>query len=125
VNDPMTAVLCLNWLKPGLVAFAVRPPARQADTSDSVIYRRMTFKDMLDKSFDGMRQYVATDHSVTLHGLDVLADIALAARKVDVTADCTRQAQLLAASAIAVQNDPSAQADIARALRSALQRMAG
>lgn len=124
VNDPMTAILCLNWLKPGLTAFAVRPPARQADASDPVIYHRMTFKDMLDQSFDGMRQYVATDHSVTLRGLEVLADIAAAAGKDDVTADCKRQAQLLAASAIAVQHDPSARAHIARALRDALQRMA-
>ncbi len=125
VNDPMTAMLCLNWLKPGLTAFALRPPARQADPSDPVIYRRMTFKDMLDKSFDGMRQYVATDHSVTLRGLDLLADLAVAAEKPDITADCARQAQLLAASAIAVQHDPGARADVARALRDALQRMAG
>ncbi|WP_019956037.1 DUF2254 domain-containing protein [Yoonia vestfoldensis] len=125
VNDPMTAMLCLNWLKPGLVAFAQRPAAQQADPSDPVIYRRMTFKDMLDQSFDGMRQYVATDHSVTLRGLEMLADIAVAAGKDDVTADCKRQAQLLGASAIAVQHDPSARADIARALGATLQRMAG
>ncbi|WP_322889807.1 MULTISPECIES: DUF2254 domain-containing protein [unclassified Yoonia] len=125
VNDPMTAILCLNWLKPGLTAFAQRPPARQADPSDPVIYQRMTFKDMLDQSFDGMRQYVATDHSTTLRALEMLADIAVAAGKDDVTADCKRQAQLLAASAVAVQHDPSACAHIARALRDALQRMAG
>lgn len=125
VNDPMTAILCLHWLKPGLTAFALRPPAQQADPSDPVIYRRMVFKDMLDQSFDGMRQYVATDHSVTLRGLKMLADIAVAARKGDVTDACKRQAQLLAASAIAVQHDPSARVDVARTLREVLQRMAG
>ena len=124
VNDPMTAMLCLHWLKPGLTAFAQRPPARQADPADPVIYRRLTFKDMLDQSWDGMRQYVAKDQSVTPRGLEMLADIAIAAGKDDVTAACKRQAQLLAASALAMQDDPGARADIAQSLRETLQRMA-
>ena len=89
-----------------------------------MIYRRLTFKDMLDQSWDGMRQYVAKDQSVTLRGLEMLADIAIAAGKDDVTAACKRQAQLLAASAHAMQDDPGARADIAQSLRETLQRMA-
>lgn len=58
VNDPNTAMLCLNWLSAGLMAFATRRPAQPARQRDAVRYRRVSFEHMLDRSFDQMRQYV-------------------------------------------------------------------
>jgi len=99
VNDPQTAMLCLNWLRAGLVVFAGREPAQQPRSSDLVIYRRVTFEDMLNRSFDEMRQYVAADRTATLHALTVLADIALAASRERMVCACVGQMRGLAASA--------------------------
>ncbi|MFN3847040.1 MAG: DUF2254 family protein [Paracoccaceae bacterium] len=55
VNDPHSAMLCLNWLRAGLVAFAQRSADAPARKSDPVLYRRVTFENMLNKSFDEMR----------------------------------------------------------------------
>lgn len=99
VNDPQTAVLCLNWLRAGLVVFAGRAPARQSRRGDPVLYRRVRFEDMLDRSFDEMRQYVATDRTVTLHALKVLSDIAINASCDSMVDACIKQMLALTASA--------------------------
>ena len=99
INDPHTALLCLNWLHTGLAEFARRRPARPAQSSDPVLYRRITFEDMLDRSFDMMRQHIASDTIVTLHALGILADTAAVASRADMAEACVRQMHRLAGSA--------------------------
>lgn len=120
VNDPHTAMLCLNWLRAGLVAFARRSPARQARSSDPVLYRRVTFEDMTNRSFDRMRQYVAADRTVTLHALEVLADLASAASRRRMVDVCALQMRRLAASARELQGESSAREEIEFELARAL-----
>lgn len=79
VNDPHTAILCLDWLRTGLSAFARRTPAQASGNTARLRYKRVTFEDMLTRSFRQMRQYIAADRSVTIHAFDVLADLAIVA----------------------------------------------
>lgn len=121
VNDPHTAMLCLNWLRAGLVAFARRSPAQPAKSDDLVLYRRITFEDMLNRSFDRMRQYVAADRTVTLHALDVLAELALAASRQTMADACVQQMHRLATSAKELLNDSVAHDEIDAKLTRALK----
>lgn len=124
VNDPHTAMLCLNWLRAGLTAFASRPPVQPARRDDPVLYRRVTFEDMLDQSFDSMRQYVAADRTVSLHALGILSEIALVAAHRPMADACVRQMRELAASARELLNDPVARREIEAKLSSALDAIA-
>lgn len=120
VNDPHTAMLCLNWLRAGLVAFVQRPPPRQAQEGDSVLYRRVTFEDMLDRSFDRMRQYVAGDRTTAVHALGVLTDVALAASRPAMADACVRQLHRLATSAQERLDETAAHQDIEAGLEQAI-----
>jgi len=121
INDPNTAMLCLNWLRAGLMAFAERPPAQPARPDDPVLYRRVCFEDMLDRSFDQMRQYVAADRTVTLHALGILGELAVAASRRTMSEACIRQMHRLATSARELQRETAAHEEIDAALNDALQ----
>lgn len=98
VNDPYTAIICLDWLRDGLTLFAACPPILTPFDA-RVQTRPVSFEGMLTRSFDRMRQYVSGDRTVTLHALGVLADIAVVASSEE-RADVVRLAmQRLAASA--------------------------
>lgn len=121
VNDPHTAMLCLDWLRSGLVAFARRSPAQPAKSDDPVLYRRVTFEDMLDRSFDRMRQYVATDRTVTLHALGVLAYLARSASRQAMADACVHQMHRLATSAKERLDESVAHEEIDAELKRALR----
>lgn len=123
INDPHTAILCLDWLRSGLAAFAGRVPPRQARPGDAVLYRRVTFEDMLDRSFDRMRQYVAADRTVTLHALRLLADLGRVAARPDMTEACARQMRRLAVSAREMLAESAAQEEVAAELDRALAEL--
>ncbi|PZX39313.1 putative membrane protein [Roseinatronobacter thiooxidans] len=112
VNDPQSAILCLNWLRAGLVAFVQRAPVQQAGTHDPVLYRRVSFEDILDRSFDEMRQYVAADRTATLHALNVLKALASAASRQEMVDACVRQMQQLARSANELLAETAAREEI-------------
>lgn len=122
INDPHTAMLCLNWLRSGLVEFARRSPAQPAKSDDQVLYRRVTFEDMLNRSFDRMRQYVAADRTVTLHALGILADLALVASRPAMADACVQQMHRLATSAKELLSESVAHDEIDAELTRALTR---
>lgn len=112
INDPNTAILCLNWLHAGLMAFAGCSPSDEARQDDPVLYRRVQFEDMLNRSFDQMRQYVATDRSVTLHAIAILGKLARAVDRADLRVMCLRQIERLKTSALEVQGETVAEDEI-------------
>ncbi len=121
VNDPQTAVLCLNWLRAGLVVFAGRAPTRQPKSDNPVLYRRVAFEDMLHRSFNEMRQYVATDRTATLHALSVLTQVALAASCRPMADACVQQMRWLAGSAQELLKGTVARDEVKAALNRALR----
>ncbi len=124
INDPDTAMLCLDWLRPGLVEFARRSPVQPAKSDDPVLYRRITFEQMLNRSFDRMRQYVAADRTVTLHALGILANLALVASHPAMADACVQQMHRLATSAKELLSQSVAHDEIEAELKRALQSIA-
>lgn len=124
INDPRTAMLCLDWLRAGLVVFAGRPPPQPAKSDDPVLYRRVVFEEMLSRSFNEMRQYVAADRTVTLQAMDVLTDVALACSREPMSSACVQQMCQLAGSALELLEESIARDEIAAALKRALQAVA-
>lgn len=123
VNDPKTAVLCLDWLKAGLVVFSSRAPSQPATRSDILLYRRVTFEVMLHRTFDEMQQYVATDRTATLHALGVLEDVALAAMCDAMVLACVTQMQALAMSAREILGESIARDEVQDRLTRALAKI--
>lgn len=124
VNDPHSAMLCLNWLRAGLVAFAQRAPAQPAGQRDPVLYRRVTFEHMLDRSFNDMRQYVAADRTATLHALKILKDLASVSSRDEMVDACVRQMKKLASSADELLADTGAREEIGREVDKMLRGIA-
>jgi uncharacterized membrane protein len=85
VNDPMTAVTCLDWLGAGGTEFAQRrlPAAVRVDDDGRprVIATPISFADVLDKGFGRLRHYAAADMIAGLHFLRVLGEVAAACRQ--------------------------------------------
>ena len=125
INDPFTAITCIDWLKVGLGSFI----AHDDDAADPVgsgpvrIYP-VTFERFVSRIFDNSRQYVCTDRNVALHAIACMTEIA--ARLDD---DARRQIvishmkALADASAVALGDHPGAQ-DIADRHREALAILA-
>ena len=78
VNDPYTAINCMNWLKCALGELGQRqvPDHRRYDADGDlrIITYPITFEHFADSIFEDARQYVATDRNAALHMLKVMAD---------------------------------------------------
>ena len=125
VNDPMTAVTCLDWLGAGGTEFASRELPSQIRRDDDGELRLIgspnDFAFFVDRSFGRLRQYVSADVIASLHLLRVLGEVAAACRRADqidlLRAEATRFAELASAKL----EGPSARSVAERA--QALQRL--
>lgn len=91
VNDPFTAVTCLDWLGAALCEVAARelPSAVRADTEGRarVIADPLTFEIFVQRAFGQFRQYLATDRNTFLHALATIDTVSQA---------CSRRMQIRA-----------------------------
>lgn len=80
INEPFTAVTCIDRLGQGLSMLARRdtPSALRADENGDVrvVTAPLTFSDLLADAFDPMRPYAAKDPTVARHVIDVLDRVA-------------------------------------------------
>ncbi|MDQ3482701.1 MAG: DUF2254 domain-containing protein [Pseudomonadota bacterium] len=80
VNDPFTAIACIDWLGAALGELDRRPPppTQMADDDGTarIILRPLDFKDHLDAAFGQLRSYVAADPNARDHALNTLKDLA-------------------------------------------------
>ena len=85
INDPFSAMTCLDWLGAALSELARRKiPSRYRNDDQGrlrVIADGTTFPEMADASFNQIRQYGRSSVSVLLRLLDTIATIALDIRR--------------------------------------------
>ena len=81
VNDPFTALTCLDWLRAALSDLVGRelPSHLRVDEDEAlrVIVHPQTFAGFLDRSFGALAQYCAADMVAALHFLTALGDVSL------------------------------------------------
>ena len=131
VNDPMTAVTCLDWLGAGGTEFAIRemPGAVRSDKEGTprLITSPDDFGYFVDRSFGRLRQYAAADTIAAMHLLRVVGEVAAACRRpdqIDVLRAETSRFVELAAEQLDGPNAREVQARAA-ALQSLLSRGVG
>ena len=77
VNDPFTAMECLNWLGAGLREMADRdaPAAQRSDEEGKlrVIAEPLSFRNLADAIFGQLRQYLAADRNAGLYAMRTIA----------------------------------------------------
>ncbi len=85
VNDPMTAVTCLDWLGAGATEFASRrlphPVRVDKDDQPRVLAQPADFGHFIHNGFGRLRHYAAADMIAGLHFLRVLGEVATACRQ--------------------------------------------
>lgn len=82
INDPFTAITCLDWLGAAMsdlsgreIPFHLR---QDADGALRVIAHPQRFGDFLERSFGSLAQYCAGDRVAALHFLSSLGEVAVA-----------------------------------------------
>ena len=116
VNDPYTAINCMNWLKCALVELGRRqvPDHRRYDDNGNlrIVAFPITFTQFADNIFDGARQYVSGDRNAALHMLKIIADVG--ADLSDEYRSCLlKQAELLSEACQTALDSEDAQSEIA------------
>ena len=80
VNDPFTAIACIDWLGAALTEFDRRPdPPKYMTAKDGavrMILRPLQFEDYLTAAFGQLRSYVAADPNARSHALAALSELA-------------------------------------------------
>lgn len=78
LNDPFTAISCIDWLQAGLIAMARHnppSPARyDAEGHLRVLVRPTTFEEMADAVFDQLRPYARVDFNAALHLMGMIGN---------------------------------------------------
>ena len=88
VNDPYTAITCLDWLTPATAEISRRriPSPRRVDKDGvvRVIAPPQSHGEFIDRGFGRMRQYLARDMNAARHALDGLAAVGAQCRSTEV-----------------------------------------
>lgn len=76
VNDPFTAISCMNWLGSGVRTMAQRQIPRRYRYDEAgrlrVIALTFDFQEFTSAIFDRLRPYVSTDRNASLHMMEML-----------------------------------------------------
>ena len=84
VNDPFSAIDCMNWLETGLVSLTQRKSPREFRYSEDgnlrVFARALKFADFCEAAFGQLRQYVAADRNASRHMIGSINNIRNSAR---------------------------------------------
>ncbi|MCA1991319.1 MAG: DUF2254 domain-containing protein [Coleofasciculus sp. S288] len=99
INDPFTAIRCIDQLSAGLCRLAERDfpsPYRYDDENNlRVIADPVTFAELLDKAFNQIRQYGQKDVAVIIRLLDAIALIATRTHRKKDRAALRRHAEMI------------------------------
>ena len=99
INDPFTAIRCIDRLSAGLSRLAQRDfpsPYRYDDEQNlRVIVEGVTFEGLIDAAFNQIRQYSKSDVAVTIRLLEAIACIATYTRNSKQRKALRRQAEMI------------------------------
>lgn len=116
INDPFTAITCIDRLGAGLCRLAGRQlpsPYRYDDANKlRVIAAPATFTGAVDAAFNQVRQYGVTSVAVTIRLLDAIATVAGCARTDAQRAVLLRHAAMVHRGGHAAASEPGDQVDI-------------
>lgn len=80
VNDPFTAVNCMDWLGAAMASFETRdrPETLRFDESGNlrIIAQPVTLEEFFEAALAKLRPYVAKDRVAGLHMWDIIGDLA-------------------------------------------------
>lgn len=111
VNDPYTAMTCLDWFGAAAAQMSRRqmPSPRRVDQDGKVrvIAVPDSYAGFIEHGFGRMRPYVARDVNTALHMLDTLAQVAASCRPSDRTQLIAAQAETLLSLAELELHGPS------------------
>jgi uncharacterized membrane protein len=103
VNDPFTAMTCIDRLSGALRRLAGRKPAqslwRDEEGTPRLVVKPRAFADVVDAAFNQIRQHSRTDVAVTVRLLQAIEAIAIAPRDAESLAALRRQAEMTLAGA--------------------------
>jgi uncharacterized membrane protein len=103
VNDPFTAMTCVDHLGSALCRLAQRdmPSPYRHDTQDQlrVITPVFTFPDVTDAAFNQIRQYGRSSTAVTIRLLETIAEVAGSVHRPEDRAALLRHAKMIARGA--------------------------
>ena len=129
VNDPFTAISCLDWLSAALKDLAGRdfPGAERYDDGGRlrVVAFPTTFEDFADAVYGQLRPYLATDRNAALHAFTTLGEVAgrlTGERQRDAL---RRQADALLQGSLAAQTLEADQAEVRERHRVVVGVLAG
>ena len=127
INDPFTAIACLDWLGAGLCRAARgRTPARSRAGTDGRVclaYRNgYTFNGLIDAAFNQIRQFGARSPAVMLRLLETIeAVVRCTGGDRDEVNTLLRHAQMTHRAAVEAATDPHDRADLDNRYREVLR----
>ena len=118
INDPFTAITCVDRLGSALARLAQRelPPTLRVDENGTprVIAQPVSFTEVLDAAFNSLRQFAFGNAPVTIRMFEVLTEIEVFATRPDDRASLERHAMMLMRSADAGLDESDDSADVRR-----------
>lgn len=125
VNDPFTAISCMEWLQSTLEKLAERDLPKSArydeDGKLRVIAAPVTFATFASLVFDQLRQYVAADRNASLKMMEMLGNLTVHATSPSDRRLLARHACALRRACSQAQNDTRATSLISRRYRELLR----
>jgi len=83
VNDPYTAMDCLNRMAASLTLASTYEGGLQDRSLDRITFNALTFERLFDATFPLCRQYIKPDDIVLQHATSLLSDLSAVARDAD------------------------------------------
>ena len=109
INEPFTAITCIDWLGASLRGVLGRPwplPARHDERGKlRVVTRELKFDEFTDAAFNQIRIYGANNPDIMIRLLSCVAGLASAVRRAEEGASLLRHACLVAADASQIKNE--------------------
>lgn len=129
VNEPYTAIDCIDWLGQGLARLAERAPPRTVHHDERGVVRALvptrTFAGMLDASFNEIRQAATASPAVLIRLLEALTGVARAATRAGDREALRRHVDMIWDGARRHTDEPRDLDDVAARHRAALQALHG